>query len=143
MTSWFARRTTADPAPVAEPVAGYREGGREVPRSERTDRDDERAARGRLEEAYERGRREERLRRHRHPIGMLALTVLALVGLAAIAAPLHYGSYAAAGGAADSVVASTGQQASAPVRGAADRAGDVLQNAGGALKSTAGTPASS
>ena len=69
---------------------------------------------------------------------MFLLSLLAIVGLAAIVALFQFGSFMAAGAAADGVIAATKAQASAPLRGAAAKAGDTLQNAGGALKSKAG-----
>ncbi len=138
MPSW-PRRPTPN---ATEPLVAYREGRTDEHQRVETEGADDKGTRRRLEDEYQRGRREERLRRHRHPIGMLVLSVLAIIGLAAIVSPARYGSFSQAGAAADNVLASAQSRATAPVRGAEARAGDALQNAGGALKSKAGPGAS-
>lgn len=50
-----------------------------------------------LSEAYERGRRDERARRRRHPIGMTLTFAFALVGLVVLVLAAINGSFAGAG----------------------------------------------
>jgi hypothetical protein len=50
-----------------------------------------------LREAYERGRRDERDRRRRHPIGMTLTFAFALVGLVVLVLAAIHGSFAGAG----------------------------------------------
>jgi hypothetical protein len=54
-----------------------------------------------LREAYERGRREERARRRRHPIGMTLTFAFALVGLVVVVLAAVNGSFGRAGDSID------------------------------------------
>lgn len=82
-----------------------------------------------LREAYERGRRDERASRRRHPIGMTLTFAFALVGLIVLALAAVNGSFAGAGEsidrgltfarpAASQAAATAGEQ----IRGASDAA---------------------
>ena len=54
-----------------------------------------------LREAYERGRRDERASRRRHPIGMTVTMLLAVVGVVLLVMAGAYGSFGDAGAAVD------------------------------------------
>ncbi|MHB8530511.1 MAG: hypothetical protein ACYC8V_13510 [Caulobacteraceae bacterium] len=117
----------------------YKEGRRDERRNVGDVAEDERITKKDLADAYDRGRREERLRRRRSPFGTLLMGLLAIVGVIAIVLPIRYGSFTAAGAAVDGVFISTAQRATAPVHGAVDKAGNALENAGTNLKQKAGT----
>ena len=91
-----------------------------------------------LREAYERGRRDERARRKRHPIGMTLTFAAALVGVVVLALALVNGSFEAAGQTVDQQLAIArpvaGQAASAAgqqLRDAADQAKTKASDAAG------------
>lgn len=131
MRSWFGR----PPAPTEERLDAYKEG-----------RADERAHirdpgtapvaagadRGAITEAYDRGRREERLRRRGSPLLGFITLVLVIIALAVLILAIRAGSFAGAGAQIDTLLQS-------PVHNAADRAGNALQNAGRSLKDNAGS----
>ena len=95
-------------------------------------RHDELAARA----AYDRGRRDERARRHRSPMLGFFVLLVALVGGAMIYLAAREGSFTAGGQVVDNALG----QASAPARDAANRAGDALEQAGQSLKSGGDQP---
>jgi hypothetical protein len=133
------RRADGEVVDSPEPVEAYREGRRDekarvedetiAPRAERTD----------IKDAYERGRREERLRRRRSPILGLFVLVLVLIGAGMIYLAVENGSFSSGGAVVDQSLAKVSQTARAPIRGAADKTGDALQNAGQNLKQNAGS----
>jgi len=85
-----------------------------------------------LREAYEHGRRDERARRKRHPIGMTVTFALAIFGVVMVVLAIANGSFGAAGGQVDQTLMIARQQA-APIAGqAADNAGQKLRDATGA-----------
>ena len=70
----------------------------------RLDRDEagpDALARADLREAYERGRRDERASRRRHPVAMTLTFVAALVGVVLLALAAVNGSFSRAGGVVD------------------------------------------
>jgi hypothetical protein len=75
-----------------------------------------------LREAYERGRRDERSARRRHPIAMTATFVLTIVGLALLILAGVNGSFAGGGQVADQTLQSAVSRASPAVSQAADDA---------------------
>jgi hypothetical protein len=138
MQSWFAKPATVESSDPSQ-IDAYKAGRRDERVQIETNGSRPRVAKAQVDDAYDRGVHDQRLRRRRSPIGMLLLVVLALIGVIAIVMPIRYGSFAAAGAAVDDALASAGQSASAPVRGTADKTGDALQNAGQNLKQSAGS----
>jgi hypothetical protein len=84
--------------------------------------------------AYDRGRRDERARRHRSPLLGFVVLLVALAGGAMIYLAAREGSFSAGGQVMDNALG----QASSPARDAANRAGDALEQAGQSLKNGAG-----
>lgn len=89
-----------------------------------------------LREAYERGRRDERGRRRRHPIGMTFTFAAALVGVAILALALVNGSFGRAGEVVDQqltiarpMASQAASDAGDQLRHAADKAGSKVADA--------------
>jgi hypothetical protein len=95
------------------------------------------AERADLREAYERGRRDERGARKRHPVLMTFLFVAAAVGAIVLALAAVNGSFTGAGGVVDQNLNIAAQNAEPVVRQAADNAGDQLRDAGQTVKAKA------
>jgi len=90
-----------------------------------------------LHEAYERGRRDERIRRRRHPIGMTFTFAFALVGVVVLVLAAINGSFGRAGQTID-----RGLTIAQPVASqAASAAGEQIQDAASAGKAKASGPA--
>lgn len=79
-----------------------------------------------LREAYEHGRRDERARRKRHPLGMTLTFAFALVGLAILVLAMMNGSFGRAGDVVDHGLSI-----------AADRAPDAAASAGQSMRDAA------
>lgn len=94
-----------------------------------TDGEDEALVQTELRQAYERGRRDERARRRRHPIGMTITFALALVGVAALILAAMNGSFTGAGQVADNGIATATGRAAPAVHQAANDARDQLASA--------------
>lgn len=131
MRSWFGRAAP----PAEERLDAYKEGRAD----ERSRLHDPAIApvavtadRGAITEAYDRGRREERLRRRGSPLLGFITLVLVIIALAVLILAIRAGSFAGAGAQIDSLL-------QRPVQNAADRAGNALQNAGQSLKDKAGS----
>jgi hypothetical protein len=88
-----------------------------------------------LREAYERGRRDARAQRRRHPLGMGITFLLALVGVALLALAAINGSFGRAGGVVDTQLNVAADRAAPALGDAADRAGQRLREAGQSAKS--------
>jgi hypothetical protein len=97
----------------------------------------EELARADLREAYERGRRDERASRRRHPVAMTLTVVAALVGVVLLGLAAVNGSFTRAGGVVDANLNSAVTQAEPQVRDAAAQAGDSLRDAGQSVKQKA------
>lgn len=80
-----------------------------------------------LREAYEHGRRDERARRKRHPLGMTFTFAFALVGVVILVLALMNGSFGGAGEVVDHGLSIAADRAPA----AATSAGQTLRNAAG------------
>ena len=78
-----------------------------------------------LRAAYEHGRRDERLRRRRHPLGMTLTFAFALVGVVMLALALVNGSFGRAGDVVDQSLSIATERA----QPAAAIAGQALRNA--------------
>ena len=98
-----------------------------VARSSSTYRDD--PDRLDLREAYDRGRRDERASRKRHPVIMTLLFLAAAVGAALLVLAAVNGSFGAAGKVADQGLATAADQAEPVVRDAATGAAGAVNNA--------------
>jgi hypothetical protein len=92
---------------------------------------DERVAR----DAYDRGRRDERARRHRSPVLSLIVLVIAIAGGAMVYLAAREGSFTAGGHVVDKAIG----KAAEPARTAADSAGNALESAGQSLKESGGS----
>jgi hypothetical protein len=87
-----------------------------------------------LREAYERGRRDERAGRKRHPLLMTVTFLLALVGVVLLAMAAAQGSFGRAGGVVDRQLSVAADRAQPAVDEAAANAGQGLRDAGAAAK---------
>jgi len=140
MRSWFARRpVTPNGADGSETVEAYREGRRDENARVARDGAPDRTARTDLNEAYQRGRRDERARRRGSPLLSFLVLVVVLIGAGLIYLAVRNGSFSNGGAVVDRSLSRVTQTAQAPILGAEDTAGNVLQNAGQNLKQNAGT----
>ncbi|HEY5105409.1 MAG TPA: hypothetical protein VII73_01415 [Caulobacteraceae bacterium] len=71
-------------------------------------------------------------------LGFLIL-VVAVIGGIIIYLAIRNGSFTSAGASVDRSISATAQRVQAPIRGAADKTGNALQNAGQTLKNRAGS----
>jgi hypothetical protein len=90
-----------------------------------------------IREAYERGRKDERASRRRHPIFMTLTFVAAICGVALLALAAVNGSFSAGGSVADQKLDAAVNKAEPQVRDAASQAGQSLHDAGRAAKAKA------
>jgi hypothetical protein len=88
-----------------------------------------------LREAYERGRRDERAARPRHPLLMTLTFAAALIGVVMLVLAAVNGSFARAGGVVDEKLSVALNRAEPQVRDAASQAGQALRDAGESAKS--------
>ena len=98
---------------------------------EPTDTIDSAELRADLRDAYERGRRDERSTRKRHPIGMTLTFAAALVGVVILALALVNGSFEGAGQTVDNSLSIAAPAASQAASRAASDAGQRLRAAAG------------
>lgn len=97
------------------------------------DRDRE-ELRANLREAYERGRKDERSARKRHPVLMTLTFAAAVVGAVVLTLALVNGSFSSAGGVVDQNLNVAVKRAEPEVRDAAAQAGQSLKDAGNSVK---------
>lgn len=90
-------------------------------------------------EAYVRGRRDERVRRRGSPLLTFILLIVVAIGAVLIYFAIQNGSFSGGGAVIDQKISSAAEKVQAPIRGAADKAGTALQNAGTDLKQDAGS----
>ena len=90
-----------------------------------------------IREAYERGRRDERASRKRHPIFMTFTFIAAICGVVLLALAAVNGSFTRGGDVADQNLQAAINKAEPQVRGAATQAGQSLHDAGQAAKAKA------
>jgi len=83
-----------------------------------------------LRDAYERGRRDERATRKRHPLLMTIVFLLAAVGAALLAMAAANGSFMRAGDVVDRQLNVAAERAAPVARDAAGDAGQSLRDAG-------------
>jgi hypothetical protein len=94
-----------------------------------------------VRDAYERGRKDERASRRRHPVGMTLLVVAAICGAALLGLAAVNGSFSSGGAVADQNLNAAVNRAEPAARDAADQAGQSLRDAGAAAKAkVAGSP---
>jgi hypothetical protein len=93
-----------------------------------------------LREAYERGRRDERATKRRHPIFMTFLFITAAIGVVLLGLAAINGSFTRAGGVVDQNLAIAANRAEPAVRDAATDAGQSLRDAGQSVKDKANQP---
>ncbi len=98
---------------------------------------DAKEARADVREAYERGRRDERASRRRHPVFMTFLFVAAFCGVVLVALAAVNGSFSRGGDVADQSLQMAVNKAEPQVRDAASQAGQSLRDAGQAAKAKA------
>jgi hypothetical protein len=106
-------------------------------RLDKTERGPDALDKADLRHAYERGRRDERAGRKRHPLLMTLTVVAALVGVALLALAAVNGSFGQAGGVVDQQITTAAQQAAPAMREAADNASQSLHDAAQTAKSNA------
>ncbi len=141
MPSWFQKRVVA-PGGVepATEVEAYREGRIDERDQVRHSLVSEPVAdRRALDEAYDRGRREERLRRRGSPLLSLLVLIVVIIGGLMIYLAVRNGSFSSGGAVVDRDLSRAAQTAQAPIKDAADKTGDALQSAGQSLKRKAGS----
>jgi hypothetical protein len=103
----------------------------------RAEQIDAREVRADIRNAYERGRKDERASRRRHPIAMTLTFVAAIVGVVLLALAAINGSFASGGGVADQNLNAAVNRAEPQVRNAAGQAGQTLRDAGAAARAKA------
>ena len=94
-----------------------------------------------LREAYERGRRDERAMRKRHPVLMTFTFIAAAIGVVLIALAAVNGSFSTAGNVVDKNLAVAANRAEPAVRDAAANAGQAVRDVGQPEEKTAAQPA--
>ncbi len=94
-------------------------------------------ARADLREAYERGRRDERAARRRHPVLMTLTFAFALIGVVLLALAAANGSFMRAGGLVDEKLNVAADRAGPAVGEAATNAGQAVRDAGGQVRTRA------
>ena len=82
-----------------------------------------------LREAYNRGRRDERAERKRHPIMMTLMFLAAAIGVVVVVLALVNGSFGGAGQVVDQNLTTAADQAEPMVRGAASDASQAVKDA--------------
>jgi hypothetical protein len=88
-----------------------------------------------LRSAYERGRRDERAARKRHPVLMTLTFAAAAIGVVLLVLAAVHGSFGVAGGLVDQQLSTAADQAGPAARQAADNAGQRLHDAAQSAKS--------
>lgn len=82
-----------------------------------------------LQEAYRRGRRDERARRRRSPLAMLAVSLTALAGAGILAVSAWQGSFTQGGAMVDAQIATAADTAEPRIQAAAEDARSALRQA--------------
>lgn len=94
-----------------------------------------------LQDAYERGRRDERRSRKRHPLLMTLTFAAAAIGVIVLFFAASQGSFQRGGASVDQNLEVAADRAEPVVRDAVADAGQAVQNAGRDMKSEATEPA--
>jgi hypothetical protein len=87
-----------------------------------------------LRDAYERGRKDERRARKRHPLGMTVMAAAAVVGGIVLVLAAKEGSFARGGDIVDQNLSIAADRAEPAARQAAGDAGDALKDAGRSIR---------
>ena len=134
MRSWFGRRPVIADRTVerADGLEAYKEGRADERAGVEHDAQAVRVDRGAINDAYDRGRREERLRHRGSPLLALITAILVILALVVLVLAIQNGSFSGAGAVIDGWIRT-------PVQNAADKTGNALQNAGQNLKDRAGS----
>jgi hypothetical protein len=131
MTSWFGSRPRTAPAQGGSDYDAARDNERQ--------RQDAKLAESRRDDvnaAYRRGRRD--ARRRRSPLLSFIVLVIVVAAAALFYLAVQNGSFQNGGAVVDNSISHVSQTATAPIRRAAGRAGDALEQAGQNLKQRAG-----
>jgi hypothetical protein len=120
------------PAPGRAPDMAYRDGRLDERRRVSA------ATEASVHDAYDKGRRDERARRRGSPFLTLLLLIVVVIGAALIYFAIQNGSFSSGGAVVDQKLSSAAAKVQAPFRGAANKAGTALENAGIDLKQDAG-----
>lgn len=91
-----------------------------------------------LNDAYERGRLDERRSRRASPLIGLVVIVVVVFGTLLLYLAARNGSFQNGGAVVDNKLSAAEKSAAAPLRGAAEKAGSALENAGRDLKRNVG-----
>jgi ABC-type Fe3+ transport system permease subunit len=102
---------------------------------------DERRAAANAQDAYLRGRKDERRRHRGSPLFAFLLLIVVAACAALVVLAIQNGSFQNGGAVVDSSLSHASQSATAPIRKAAAKAGDALETAGQNLKQNAGNEA--
>ena len=133
MRSWFGRPLATDPAALsadglpANGLEAYKEG--RADERQRLQKDGVHVDRA-ASDAYDRGRRDERLRHRGSPLLALITIILVVMAIAIIFLAIQTGSFSNAGAVIDNLI-------QPQVNAAADKAGSALEHAGQSIKSSA------
>ena len=139
MKPWFSRRlSSAVAVDGPDQLGAYKEGRRDE-HSRLRESTTPPVDRSALNEAYDRGRRDAHARRRGAPLVGFLVLLVAVIGGIIIYLSIKEGSVGAAGAKVDQSISATAQKVQAPIRGAADKTGNALQNAGQSLKDRAGS----
>jgi len=95
------------------------------------------ALEGELRDAYERGRRDERARRRRSPLAVVAVSLTALAGAGILAVSAWQGSFTQGGAIVDRRIASAAGRAEPQIQAAAEDARTALRDASREAKTRA------
>ncbi len=99
---------------------------------------DRASARKQLDEAYDRGRRDERQSRRSSPVIGLVVLIVVVCGTLLLYLAARNGSFRNGGAVVDNKLSAVEESAASPLRGAADKAGSALEKAGRDLKQKVG-----
>lgn len=89
-----------------------------------------------VNDAYERGKRDQRKAQKNHPLLTLLIVLLAVLGVAVGVLALQQGSFSGAGRVLDRGTATAAEEAREAAVDAKDAAGEATQDAGAAIQST-------
>ena len=131
----MAREILAAAAP-ADQVEAYKEGRQDE--RQRVDPSDVKVRKGELDDAYAKGRRDERRRRRGSPLLSFIVFLIVVAAGVLFYLAVRNGSFASGGAVVDNSISNVSERATAPVRNAADKAGNALENAGQSLKQRVG-----
>jgi hypothetical protein len=130
MRNWFRDRSAPD---TADSAVAYRE-GRADERRRVAPESVVKSSRAEINAAYASGRESERRRRRGSPFINLIVFSAILVAGGLIYLAVRHGSFSGGGAAVDRSLDSVAHTVDAPIKNAAENAGEALRNAGRQLK---------